>query len=69
MGQTPHQRVGDECRSRLISMLLCAMDSSTAQSAVLAAATERPSAVSAAMVEWGIKMATFSLISKVLGHV
>ena len=53
MGQTPHQRVGDECRSRLISMLLCAMDASTAQSAVLAAATERPSAVSAAMVEWG----------------
>ena len=52
-GQTPHQRVGDECRNRLISMLLCATDSSTAQSAVLAAATERPSAVSAAMVEWG----------------
>ena len=36
-----------------MSMLSCAMDSSAAPSAALAAATERPSAVSAAMVEWG----------------
>ena len=51
--QAPRQRVGDECRRRLMSMLSCAMDSSAAPSAALAAATERPSAVSAAMVEWG----------------
>ena len=36
-----------------MSMLPCAMDSSTPPSAALAAATERPSAVSAAIVEWG----------------
>ena len=34
-------------------MLSCAMDSSAAPSAALAAVTERPSAVRAAMVEWG----------------
>ena len=34
-------------------MLPCAMDSSAAPSAALAADTERPSAVRAAMVEWG----------------
>ena len=34
-------------------MLPCAMDSSAAPSAALAAATERPSAVNAAMAEWG----------------
>ena len=34
-------------------MLSCAMDSSAALSAALAAVTERPSAVRAAMVEWG----------------
>ena len=51
--QAPRQRVGDECRRRLMSMLPRAMDSSAAPSAALAAATERPSAVSAAMVEWG----------------
>ena len=53
LSQAPRQRVGDECRRRLMSMLSCAMDSSAAPSAALAAATERPSAVSAAMVEWG----------------
>ena len=51
--QASRQRVGDECLRRLISMLPCAMDSSAAPSAALAAATERPSAVSAAIVEWG----------------
>ena len=51
--QAPRHRVGDECRRRLISMLSCAMDSSAALSAALAAVTERPSAVRAAMVEWG----------------
>ena len=49
--QAPRQRVGEECRRRLMSMVPCAMDSSAALSAALAAATERPSAVSAAMVE------------------
>ena len=49
--QAPRQRVGEECRRRLMSMLPCAMDSSAAPSAALAAATERPSAVSAVMVE------------------
>ena len=34
-------------------MLPCTMDSSAAPSAALAAVTERPSAVRAAMVEWG----------------
>ena len=34
-------------------MLSCAMDSSAAPSAALAAVTERPSAMRAAMVEWG----------------
>ena len=52
--QAPRQRVGDECRRRLMSMLSCAMDSSAAPSAVLAAATERPSDVSAAIAEWGM---------------
>ena len=50
--QAPRQRVGDERLRRLMRMLSCAMDSSTAPSAALAAAT-RPSAVSAAIVEWG----------------
>ena len=56
LGQAPRQRVGDECRRRLMSMLPCAMGSSAAPSAALAAATERPtvSAVSAAIVEWGV---------------
>ena len=53
LSQAPHQRVGDECRRRLMSMLSCAINSSAAPSAALAAATERPSAVSAAMAEWG----------------
>jgi len=35
MDQAPHQRVGDECLSRLMSMLPCAMDSSTANFAKL----------------------------------
>ena len=52
--QAPRQRVGDECLRRLMSMLSCAMDSSSAPSAALAAATERPSAVSAAIAEWGM---------------
>ena len=51
--QAPRQRVGDECRRRLMSMLSCAMDSSAAPSVALAAAAERPSDVSAAIVEWG----------------
>ena len=51
LSQAPRQRVGDECRRRLMSMLPCAMGSSAAPSAALAAATERPGAVSAAMVE------------------
>ena len=51
--QAPRHRVGDECRRRLMSILSCAMDSSAAPSAALAAVTERPSAVRAAMVEWG----------------
>ena len=52
--QTPRQHVGDECLRRLMRILSCAMDSSAAPSAALAAATERPSAVSAAIVEWGM---------------
>ena len=44
---------GAACLRRLMSMLPCAMDSSAAPSAALAAAIERPSAVSAAIVEWG----------------
>ena len=52
--QAPRQRVGDECRRRLMGMLPCAMDSSAAPSAALASATERPSAVSAAIAEWGM---------------
>ena len=51
--QAPHQRVGGECLRRLMSMLPCAMDSSTAPSAALAVATERPSAMSAAIVRVG----------------
>ena len=51
--QVPRQRVGGECRKRLMSMLPCAMDSSAAPRAALAAATERPSDVSAAIAEWG----------------
>ena len=54
LSQAPRQRAGDECLRRLMSMLSCAMDSSAAPSAALAAATERPSAVSAAVVEWGM---------------
>ena len=54
VSQAPRQRVGGECLRRLMSMLSCAMDSSAAPSAVLAAATERPSAVSAAITEWGM---------------
>ena len=49
--QAPRQRVGEECRRRPMSMLSCAMDSNAAPSAALAAATERLSAVSTAMVE------------------
>ena len=45
LSQAPRQRVGDECRRRLMSMLSCAMASSAAPSAALAAATERPSAL------------------------
>ena len=52
--QAPRQRVGGECLRRLMSMLSCAKDSSAAASAALAAATERPSAVSAAIAEWGM---------------
>ena len=52
--QAPRQRVSDECLRWLMSMLSCAMDSSAAPSAALAAATERPSAVSAAIAEWGM---------------
>ena len=51
--QASRQRVGGECRKRLMSILSCAMDSSAAPRAALAAATERPSDVSAAIVEWG----------------
>ena len=51
--QALRQRVGGECPRRLMSMLSYALDSSTAPSAALAAATERPSAVSATIVEWG----------------
>ena len=47
--QEPRQRVGDESRRRLMYMLSCATDSSTALSAAMAAATERPSAVSAGL--------------------
>ena len=53
LSQAPRQRVGDECRRRRMSMLSRAMDPSAAPSAALAAATERPSAVSAATAEWG----------------
>ena len=49
----PRQRVGEECLSRLIRILPRAIDSSMAPSAASVAAAERPSAVSAATVEWG----------------
>ena len=49
--QAPRQRVGEGCRRRPMSMLPCAMDSNAVPSAALAAATERLSAVSTAMVE------------------
>ena len=52
--QALRQRVGGECLRRLMSMLSYAMDASAAPSAALAAATERPSAVIAAIVEWGM---------------
>ena len=44
LGQAPRHRVGGECRRRLMGMLSCAMDSSAAPSAALAAVTERPCA-------------------------
>ena len=53
--QALRQRVGDECLRRLMSMLPCAMDSSTAPSAALVAATEMASAVSAAIVKWSTR--------------
>ena len=37
LSQAPRQRVGGECRRRLVSMLSCAMESSAASSAALAA--------------------------------
>ena len=49
--QAPRQRVGEGCRRRPMSMLPCAMDSNVVLSSALAAAAERLSAVSKAMVE------------------
>ena len=49
--QALRQHVGGECRKRLMSMLPCAMDSSAAPRAALAAATERPSDVRTAIAE------------------